>query len=75
MLAEVKPFEAQFGHDIPVFVAGGVYTGEDIAHYTKMGAAGAQLATRFIPTYECALSEEQRAYAQALIESVWEEQP
>ena len=50
VLAEVKPFEAQFGHDIPVFVAGGVYTGEDIAHYTKMGAAGAQLATRFIPS-------------------------
>ena len=57
MLAEVKPFEAQFGHDIPVFVAGGVYTGEDIAHYTKMGAAGAQLATRFIPTYECDASQ------------------
>ena len=57
VLAEVKPFEAQFGHDIPVFVAGGVYTGEDIAHYTKMGAAGAQLATRFIPTYECDASQ------------------
>ena len=27
VLAEVKPFEAQFGHSIPVFVAGGVYTG------------------------------------------------
>ena len=25
----MKPFEAQFGHDIPVFVAGGVYTGEE----------------------------------------------
>ena len=57
VLAEVKPFEAQFGHDIPVFVAGGVYTGEDIAHYTRMGAAGAQLATRFIPTYECDASQ------------------
>ena len=36
-----------------MFVAGGVYTGEDIAHYARLGAAGAQLATRFIPTYEC----------------------
>ena len=27
VLAEVKPYEAQFGHSIPVFVAGGVYTG------------------------------------------------
>ena len=38
VLAEVKPFEEQFGHAIPVFVAGGIYTGEDIAHYAKMGA-------------------------------------
>ena len=29
VLAEVKPYEAQFGHSIPVFVAGGVYTGAD----------------------------------------------
>ena len=57
VLAEVKPFEEQFGHAIPVFVAGGIYTGEDIAHYAKMGAAGAQLATRFIPTYECDASQ------------------
>ena len=47
VLAEVKPYEEQFGHAIPVFVAGGVYTGEDIAHYARLGAAGAQLATRF----------------------------
>ena len=53
VLAEVQPYEAQFGHAIPVFVAGGIYTGADMAHYTKLGAAGVQLATRFIPTYEC----------------------
>ena len=40
-----------------MFVAGGVYTGEDIAHYARLGAAGAQLATRFIPTYECDASQ------------------
>lgn len=53
VLAEVKPYEEQYGHAIPVFVAGGVYTGADMAHFTKLGAAGVQLATRFIPTYEC----------------------
>ena len=53
VLAEVRPYEAQFGHPIPVFVAGGVYTGADMAHFTKLGAAGVQLATRFIPTVEC----------------------
>ena len=57
VLAEVKPFEEQFGHTIPVFVAGGVYTGEDMAHYMKQGAAGVQIATRFIPTYECDASQ------------------
>ena len=57
VLAEVKPYEAQFGHSIPVFVAGGVYTGADMAHFTKLGAAGVQLATRFIPTYECDASQ------------------
>ena len=57
VLAEVQPYEAQFGHAIPVFVAGGVYTGADMAHYTKLGAAGVQLATRFIPTYECDASQ------------------
>ena len=57
VLAEVKPYEAQFGHSIPVFVAGGVYTGADLARYTKLGAAGVQLATRFIATYECDASQ------------------
>ena len=64
VLAEVKPFEEQFGHEIPVFVAGGVYTGADMAHFTKMGAAGVQLATRFITTYECDASER---YKQTLL--------
>ena len=38
---------------IPVFVAGGVYTGYDVKKFTDMGAAGAQIATRFIATHEC----------------------
>ena len=57
VLAEVKPYETQFGHPIPVFVAGGVYTGADMAHFTRLGAAGVQLATRFITTYECDASQ------------------
>ena len=57
VLAEVKPFEQQFGHGIPVFVAGGVFTGADMAHFTRLGAAGVQLATRFIATYECDASQ------------------
>ena len=37
---------------IPVFVAGGVFDGKDMAHYVNEGAAGVQIATRFIATNE-----------------------
>ena len=49
VLAEVKPYEAQFGHSIPVFVAGGVYTGADLAHFTRLGAAGVSLPPALSP--------------------------
>ncbi len=39
--------------DIPVFVAGGIYTKEDIEKFIKLGATGVQMATRFITTFEC----------------------
>ncbi len=41
------------GDSIPVFVAGGISTGRMIAHVMMMGAAGAQLGTRFVMTEEC----------------------
>lgn len=53
VLCELVPYEERYGHPIPVFVAGGIYTKEDIEHYQKLGAAGVQMATRFIATYEC----------------------
>jgi enoyl-[acyl-carrier protein] reductase II len=34
--------------EVPVFVAGGIGRGEAIASYLEMGAAGAQLGTRFV---------------------------
>ena len=66
VLAEVKKFEEQFGQAIPVFVAGGVYTGQDMARFTKLGAAGVQMATRFIPTWECDASQ---AYKDVLLQA------
>jgi nitronate monooxygenase len=39
--------------DIPVIAAGGIYTGEDIARFLKLGASGVQMATRFVCTHEC----------------------
>lgn len=50
---EVRPYMESYQKDIPIFVAGGVYTHEDIEHYQSLGAAGVQMATRFIATYEC----------------------
>jgi len=39
--------------EVPVFVAGGIGTGEMMAHYIAMGAAGCQLGTRFVVADEC----------------------
>ena len=64
VLEVLRPFKKKYDRDIPVFVAGGVYSGEDMAKYTKQGAAGAQIATRFITTYECDAS---MAYKQAYL--------
>lgn len=38
---------------VPVFVAGGIATGEFMAHLLLMGAAGVQLGTFFVLTEEC----------------------
>lgn len=38
---------------VPIFVAGGIGTGKMIAHLTLMGAAGAQMGTRFVLAQEC----------------------
>ena len=47
----------EVAEDIPVFVAGGVFDGKDMAHFVKKGAAGVQIGTRFIATEECDASQ------------------
>ncbi len=39
-------------HEVPIFVAGGIGRGEAIVAYLRMGAAGAQLGTRFAAAAE-----------------------
>ena len=39
--------------EVPIFVAGGIATGQYIAHLLLMGAAGVQLGTFFVMTEEC----------------------
>lgn len=61
LLAEVldalAPWREKYGRDIPVFAAGGVNSGAEMAQLMKEGAAGAQFATRFIATEECDASQ------------------
>lgn len=57
--------------EIPVVVAGGVYTREDLDHYLQMGADGVQMATRFVTTKECDASDEYKnAYINAKEEDI-----
>lgn len=53
VIEAIKPFEEKYNKKIPVVAAGGIYTGTDIAEFIKLGAAGVQMATRFVATEEC----------------------
>lgn len=66
VIEEMKKVEEETGKEIPVIVAGGIFDGKDIAKYLKMGAAGVQMATRFVTTEECDASD---AFKQAYIDS------
>ena len=66
VLEASAPYRDKYGRDIPVFVAGGIADGAEMARYMKEGAAGAQFATRFIATEECDASP---AYKQRLLDA------
>lgn len=66
----IKPYEAEKGQAIPIFAAGGIYTAQDIKRAVASGAAGVQIATRFIATEECDASPE---FKQAFINARQEE--
>jgi len=58
VIEAVKPFEEQFGKEIPVIAAGGIYTGGDMFRLMELGAHGVQIGTRLVPTFECDASSE-----------------
>lgn len=65
VISVMKDFEKE-GRRIPVIAAGGVFDGEDIACAMRSGAAGVQMATRFVCTTECDASiEYKNAYLAA----------
>lgn len=63
LFTEVQQALAPFGN-IPLFVAGSVFSGAEVAAWLRKGAAGVQIATRFIATHECDASQ---AYKEILL--------
>ncbi|MGN0267005.1 MAG: NAD(P)H-dependent flavin oxidoreductase [Lachnospiraceae bacterium] len=64
ILEAKKNYEEKYGVTIPVFVAGGIFTAEDVQHVLELGADGVQAASRFVATEECDASD---AYKQAYV--------
>jgi nitronate monooxygenase len=57
VVEHIKSYESEFSKTIPVIAAGGIYTGEDIYRFMKLGASGVQMGTRFAATDECDADE------------------
>lgn len=55
VIAVANQYKAQ--KNIPVIAAGGIYTGADIYHFIKLGAAAVQLGSVFVTTKECDASD------------------
>lgn len=64
IIAVVKEYGRKFGRTIPVFVAGGIFSKEDVEHAVALGADGVQVASRFVATEECDAST---AYKEAYV--------
>ncbi len=65
LLPPVKEMAIKYG-DIPVIVAGGIYTHTDIQRFLQMGANGVQMGTRFLATEESSASD---VYKKAVVDA------
>jgi len=71
VLEAVKAYEDRYGKKIPVIAGGGIFNGKDIARMLSLGASGVQMATRFVCTVECDVSQEfKQAYLDAKEEDI-----
>ena len=62
----VKEYGKKFGKKIPVIVAGGIFSKEDVAHAIELGADGVQVASKLVATRECDASQ---AYKEAYVQA------
>lgn len=69
LLPAVKDAARAHG-DVPVIVAGGIYTHEDIERFLALGADGVQMGTRFLATEESSATP---AYKRAVVEATRED--
>lgn len=51
-------FREEYGVEVPVIAAGGIWDRADVLHALAEGADGVQMASRFVPTVECDASPE-----------------
>ncbi|WP_041641496.1 NAD(P)H-dependent flavin oxidoreductase [Magnetococcus marinus] len=58
--------QQEYGGDIPIIVAGGIWDRQDIDAMFALGAKGVQMASRFICTYECDAAD---SFKQSFIDS------
>lgn len=62
----IREYEEKYQKHIPVAIAGGIYTHEDVMHAMELGADAVQVATRFVTTEEC---DAPMSYKQAYIDA------
>ena len=68
---EIKQFfRSEFGVDVPVIAAGGIWDRADLEHALAEGADGVQMASRFVCTEEC---DAEPAFKQRYIECTQED--
>lgn len=66
LVSELVEYVNSVEENIPVIAAGGIWDGNDIARFLKLGASGVQMATRFVVTHECDVHDDfKKAYLTA----------
>jgi NAD(P)H-dependent flavin oxidoreductase YrpB (nitropropane dioxygenase family) len=65
LFSSVLKVSGEYGKErntsIPVIPAGGIFDGKDVARFLSLGAGAVQMATRFVATLECSVSEKFKA--------------